>query len=192
MKLDENKLLERAKHGSERAFEELVRLYEARVFSYAMTLLGNRQDAEEVTQDVFVKVWRTLARFRGECSFSSWVMRITKNTATDALRARREPTVSLTAEDENGEEREMDLVDEDSASNPPAAFERDERIRLVRRAIRKLPHDQREILTLRDLYGYPYEEIARILQLESGTVRSRISRARQHLKKILESWNFSP
>ena len=119
-------------------------------------------------------------------------MRITKNTATDALRARREPTVSLTAEDENGEEREMDLVDEDPASNPSAAFERDERIRLVRRAIRKLPHDQREILTLRDLYGYPYEEIARILQLESGTVRSRISRARQHLKKILESWNFSP
>ena len=192
MKLDENKLLECAKHGSERAFEELVRLYEARVFSYAMTLLGNRQDAEEVTQDVFVKVWRTLARFRGECSFSSWVMRITKNTATDALRARREPTVSLAAEDENGEEREMDLVDEDPASNPSAAFERDERIRLVRRAIRKLPHDQREILTLRDLYGYPYEEIARILQLESGTVRSRISRARQHLKKILESWNFSP
>ena len=192
MKLDENKLLERAKQGSERAFEELVRLYEARVFSYAMTLLGNRQDAEEVTQDVFVKVWRTLARFRGECSFSSWVMRITKNTATDALRARREPTVSLTAEDENGEEREMDLVDEDPASNPSAAFERDERIRLVRRAIGELPRDQREILMLRDLYGYPYEEIARILQLESGTVRSRISRARQHLKKILESWNFSP
>lgn len=192
MKLDENKLLERAKHGNERAFEGLVRLYEARVFSYAMTLLGNRQDAEEVTQDVFVKIWRTLARFRGDCSFSSWVMRITKNTATDALRARREPTVSLTAEDENGEEREMDLVDEDPASNPSAAFERDERIKLVRRAIGELPHDQREILTLRDLYGYRYEEIAHILQLEDGTVRSRLSRARQHLKKILESWNFSP
>ena len=192
MKLDENKLLERAKHGNARAFEGLVRLYEARVFSYAMTLLGNRQDAEEVTQDVFVKIWRTLARFRGDCSFSSWVMRITKNTATDALRARREPTVSLTAEDENGEEREMDLVDEDPASNPSAAFERDERIKLVRRAIGELPHDQREILTLRDLYGYRYEEIAHILQLEDGTVRSRLSRARQHLKKILESWNFSP
>ncbi len=192
MKLDENKLLERAKHGNERAFEGLVRLYEARVFSYAMTLLGNRQDAEEVTQDVFVKIWRTLARFRGDCSFSSWVMRITKNTATDALRARREPTVSLTAEDENGEEREMDLVDEDPASNPSAAFERDERIKLVRRAIGELPHDQREILTLRDLYGYRYEEIAHILQLEDGTVRSRLNRARQHLKKILESWNFSP
>jgi RNA polymerase sigma-70 factor (ECF subfamily) len=192
MKLDENKLLERAKHGNERAFEGLVRLYEARVFSYAMTLLGNRQDAEEVTQDVLVKIWRTLARFRGDCSFSSWVMRITKNTATDALRARREPTVSLTAEDENGEEREMDLVDEDPASNPSAAFERDERIKLVRRAIGELPHDQREILTLRDLYGYRYEEIAHILQLEDGTVRSRLSRARQHLKKILESWNFSP
>lgn len=192
MKLDENKLLERAKHGNERAFEGVVRLYEARVFSYAMTLLGNRQDAEEVTQDVFVKIWRTLARFRGDCSFSSWVMRITKNTATDALRARREPTVSLTAEDENGEEREMDLVDEDPASNPSAAFERDERIKLVRRAIGELPHDQREILTLRDLYGYRYEEIAHILQLEDGTVRSRLNRARQHLKKILESWNFSP
>lgn len=191
MKLDEEKLLAQAKKGNERAFEGLVRLYEVRVFSYANSLVGNRQDAEEVTQDVFVKVWRSLPQFRGACSFSSWIMRITRNTATDRLRTRQEQPQPLFAENEDGELFALPLVDEDPEHNPPAAWDREERIQTVRRAIAALPPEQREILILRDLNGYSYAQLAEMLSLEDGTVRSRLNRARQNLKKILESWNFS-
>lgn len=190
--MSEEKLIAQAKKGNERAFEGLVQLYGKRIFSYAFTLLGNREDAEEVTQDVFVKVWRTLPQFRGECSFSGWLMRITKNACTDVLRTHRADTVPLTVTDGNGEETALPLVDEDPESNPPKALERAEKIATVRRAIAALPPDQREILTLRDINGYRYDEIAEILSLEDGTVRSRLNRARLNLKKILESWNFSP
>ena len=184
--------MEKAKRGNERAFEKLVRLYEARVFYCAISLVGNRQDAEEVTQDAFVKVWKTLSQFRGECSFSSWLMRITRNTATDRLRARREKTLSLYSEGADGVPYELSLIDEDPAHNPPRAYERDEKIAAVRRAIAALQPDQREILILRDLNGHTYAQLSEILGLEDGTVRSRLNRARLHLKEILESWNFSP
>ncbi len=188
----EEKLITRAAKGSERAFEALIRLYEVRVFSYAMTLIGNREDAEEVTQDVFVKVWQSLPLFRGEASFSTWIMRITRNAATDRLRARREETLPLYAEGEDGGEYELMIPDEDPDHNPPKAVAREETIETVRRAVANLPPDQREILILRDMEGYSYAALSELLEIEIGTVRSRLSRARENLKKILESWNFSP
>lgn len=192
MEKQEERLLRRAKRGDERAFEELVRLYEGAVFSYAVSMLGSRQDAEEVTQDVFVKLWRTTAQFRGACSVSTWIMRIARNAVTDRLRTRREETLPLYTENGAGEEYELPLIDEDPDHNPPQAHERAEKIATVRRAIAALPEDHREVIILRDLGGYSYAEIAEMLSLEDGTVRSRLNRARQNLKKILESWNFSP
>ena len=191
MQEKEYDLVRRAAAGSERAFEALVRMYERKVYAYAYRLLSNREDAEEVTQDVFVKLWRTLDRFRWECTFSTWILRITKNAATDALRRREDATEPLFREDEEGESYALSIADPAVDSNPVTAYEAKERRELLRRAIASLPPDFREILVLREMEGMSYADIAEFLSIEEGTVKSRINRARGALKKILKEWNFS-
>ena len=190
MQSEEYELIRRASEGEERAFEELVRAYERRVFAYAYRMLSNREDAEEVTQDVFVKVWRTLGRFRGDCSFSSWILKITRNTATDVLRRRQETVAPLFSEHPTDASFLPEPYDLSPASNPPEAYLKAEREETVARAIAALPPDFRQILLLREMEGLSYAEIGEVLSIEEGTVKSRISRARQALKKILTDWNF--
>ena len=190
MQEKEYDLVRRAANGSEAAFEAIVRLYERQVFAYAYRLLSNRQDAEEVTQDVFVKVWRTLPSFRWESALSTWILTITRNAATDLLRRREEPTESLWREDENGGEYAIPVADPSPESNPEEAYQCKERAELVRRGIAALSPDFREILLLREMQGLSYSDIAVVLSLEEGTVKSRINRARAALKKILKGWNF--
>lgn len=191
MQEKEYDLVRRAMKGNEPAFEALVRMYERQVFAYAYRLLSNHQDAEEVTQDVFVKLWRTLGSFRWESSFSTWILVITRNTATDLLRRRDEGTDPLWREGAEGEEYGVPIADASTDSNPEEAYLQKERVATVRRAIDALPSDFRDILCLRELQGLSYSEIAEVLSLEEGTVKSRINRARAALKKILKKWNFS-
>lgn len=183
-------LVRRAAEGDERAFEALVQMYEKTVYAYAYRMLSSREDAEEVTQDVFLKVWRTLSGFRWESSLSTWILRITRNAATDAIRRRNPTSESLYTADAEGEEYAIPVADATPESNPELAYEQKERRELVQRAIATLDTDFREILILREIEGLSYAEIASILEIEEGTVKSRISRARQNLKKILKEWNF--
>ncbi|MBR2927269.1 MAG: sigma-70 family RNA polymerase sigma factor [Clostridia bacterium] len=183
-------LWKQIKKGNEKAFEELLVRYENRVFAYAYHMLANHADAEDVTQEVFIKLWSATPQFRGEASLSTWIFRITRNACIDFLRQRREDVQSLYLQDEDGSSYQVDLVDEEIAHNPSAYFAREEQIEMVRAAIRELPLPYREILILRDYEGLSYEEIASLLSLELGTVRSRISRGRLKLKKILEGRNF--
>ena len=186
-------LIARAAGGDENAFSALLERYEKMVYNLAFQYTQNREDAADVTQDTFIKLWRTLGSFRGDCSFTSWVFRITQNTALDYLRKQTtHQTISLTVDDEDTGDhgRERDLVDDSPAHDPAASAERTERSAILQSAIASLRADHREILVLRDMQGFSYTEIAQMLGLEMGTVKSRISRARLQIKEFLEKRNF--
>ena len=184
-------LMRRAASGEDAAFESLVRHFEGMVYSFALQSLRRREDAEDATQEVFLKLWRTLGTWRDEASVKTYIMRIARNTVIDMIRRRNSrPTDSLTVEDDDGEESQLDIADTDTSSNPAADYARREQIEEVRRAIDELPPDHREIIILRDINGLSYDEIAEATGLYPGTVKSRLSRARNNLKEILKTRNF--
>ena len=185
-------LVEQAKNGDNAAFGQLVELYEKFVYNTACRTLTSSgcssSDAEDIAQASFMKAWRSLSSFRGDCTFSTWLFRITLNTAKDYIRSHiRHETVSLTLEDdENGEDYVADVPLTEGDEIPEEALDKKELILAVRRAIEQLPDDQKTVIILRDIDELPYNEIAARLQVEIGTVKSRINRGRQALKKLLE------
>ena len=178
---EERSVLERARRGDAGAFEEIVRENEQTVYRLALRQLGNREDAEDAAQEVFLKAFTGLSSFRGESKISVWLYRITCNVCTDVLRKRRD-SVSLSVETEEGE-LELELPDE--RFDPVALTERSDLRAQVGEALKKLPADGREILLLREIGGQSYEEIAETLSLDIGTVKSRIFRARKKLCALL-------
>jgi len=191
------RLVERAKAGDEDAFASLVNQYERFVYNAACRILSASAQpldmAEDVSQETFVKAWRNLGKFRGDCTFSTWLFRIAVNCAKDAVRsAARRPAASLSfagEEDEDGAS-EWDIPVTSGDTVPEDAVERRELILAVRRAVEALPEDQRQVVVMRDLSGLPYQEIADTLGIELGTVKSRLNRGRANLKTILENGNF--
>lgn len=186
-------LVELAKSGDNAAFGQLVEIYEKFVFNTACRTLTasncGTSDAEDIAQASFMKAWRSLSAFRGDCSFSTWLYRITLNTAKDHIRSHiRHETVSLTVEnDEDGEDFVADVPLTEGDEIPESALDKKELILAVRRAIDQLPEDQKTVIILRDIHELPYQDIAATLGLEIGTVKSRINRGRLALKSILES-----
>lgn len=177
--------------GDNEAFAELVRKYEKLVYNAAYQLLRSEDDALDVSQETFFKAYRSLNSFRGDCRFSTWLYKICRNAALDFLRAeQRRRTVSLTDDDEDSREGMLDLPDPDALADPQNRLEQQEERLAVRAAIQQLSDEHREILVLRDMEGYSYEEIAEMLDLELGTVKSRINRARRAVKDFLEKGNF--
>lgn len=190
-------LVDKAKGGDEDAFASLMDQYERFVYNVACRVLSaagqSLDQAEDISQETFVKVWRNLSGFRGDCTFSTWLFRIAVNCAKDSVRsAARHPASSLSyagEEDEDGM-TEWDIPVTSGDTVPEDAVERRELILAVRRAVESLPDDQRQVIVLRDLHGLPYQEISAVLGLELGTVKSRVSRGRANLKTILENGNF--
>lgn len=191
-------LVKRAKSGDTNAFSEIVTCYERFVYNTACRVLTasglSVADADDIAQDSLIKAWRSLSTFRGECSFSTWLFRVTVNTARDVIRTNaRRPVVSLTRSEDDDEEPEIWDVPVTSGDEiPEEAAERRETIEAVRRAVESLPDDQRQAIVLREIHGLPYDEISRILGAEVGTIKSRINRGRTNLKKILKNGNFFP
>lgn len=187
--------IERAARGDSDAFADIVAQYEHFVYNTAASVIKNAglspDLAEDVAQEAFIKAWRALSDFRGESSVSTWLYRITVNAARDAVRSHaRGSTVSMTREDDDFDTSEWDLPVTSGDTVPEDALEHAEVIRGVRRAIEMLPEDMRRIVILRDIDELPYEDIAEILGIELGTVKSRLNRGREKLKKILEDGNF--
>ena len=186
---EEGALIERVLAGDAESFESLVLEHQTNVYRLALRLTGNEADAADAAQDAFLKAYTSLATFRGESRFSVWLYRLTNNVCIDLLRRRRD-AVPLQTEDDEGSETELPLPDE--RWDPEALAQRAEDVRAVRAAMAALPADCREILTLREIGGLSYEELAASLGLELGTVRSRLNRARKKLAdELMKSGNFS-
>ena len=180
----EQAYIRRVLHGDANAFEPLVREHEKNVYNLALRTLGNAQDAEDVTQEAFLKAYRSLASFRGESKFSVWLYRIVTNLCLDALRAgKRRAAQSLTVESENGEDEELSVPDE--RFSPEHLLDRKLTREAVQRGLGQLSDEARQILLLREIQGMSYDEIAETLSLDLGTVKSRIFRARKRLCAFL-------
>ena len=176
----EEDLVRRAQSGDLDAFEALVRAHEKTVYNLALRMTGQPEDAEDMAQEAFLKVWRALPDFRWECKFSVWLYRIVSNVCLDRLRRQsKRQTVSLSVEDPDGEESEREIPDEQLS--PERLLERKLTREAVQRGLDTLPDEQRQILLLRELRGLSYEEIGEALALEPGTVKSRLFRARRKL-----------
>ena len=169
-------LVERLRVGDPVAFEELVRTYQHRVFGVAVRMLGNAAEAEEIAQEVFLRVHRSVGEFRGEAKLSTWLYAITSRLCLNRLASaeRRHPRAGA------------DALEDVPASDTGGGLEREEVTTALRQAIAALPEERRIVVVLRDVEGLSYEEIARALDLEPGTVRSRLHRARLDLKAKLE------
>jgi RNA polymerase sigma-70 factor (ECF subfamily) len=175
---DAPRFLDRLRAGDAPAFEELVMTYQHRVFGVALRMLGNRAEAEDVAQEAFVRAHRALGAFRGDAKLSTWLYAITSRLCLNRL-ASGERRMAR-----QGDDALLRLSD--AGPRPDAALERRELETALGRAIAELPEDRRIVVVLRDLEGLSYEEIAQVLELELGTVRSRLHRARAELKEKLE------
>lgn len=186
-----DKIVKSASNGDEMAFSQIVKIFQNEIYNMAMYITQNREDALDASQEVFIKLWRSLPGFRGECSIKSYIMKLTKNTSLDIVRKQsRNQSTSLTVENEKGDEVELDIADDSEDSNPEKSYLRQEKIQKVRDAIGKLDIDQRQIIIMRDINGMSYCEIADTLGINEGTVKSRLNRARSELKKILLEGNY--
>ncbi len=181
--------MESARQGGQEAFERLVRAYEKRVFALTLRMCGNAEDAAEAAQEAFLAVWQGLKFFRGEASFSTWLYRLASNACVDLLRreGRHRAAAGPSLNDE-----ELDLAAADPAPTPQEAAERAELRQQIEAGLQQLSLEYRQVLVLREMHQLSYEEIGQTLNLDPGTVKSRISRGRKRLRKILlENGNFS-
>jgi RNA polymerase sigma-70 factor (ECF subfamily) len=175
---DDSQLVDRVRRGDPRAFEELVITHQHRVFGVALRMLRNRAEAEEVAQEVFLRVHRSIDDFRGEARLSTWLYAIASRLCLNRLAASERRLAR------EGEETLGRLASGDD--DPADTLERSELEMALQRAIGELPDDRRLVVVLRDLEGLSYEEIAAALDVPLNTVRSRLHRARMDLKEKLE------
>ena len=180
--MDEKHILARARRGDLAAFEELVRRNEKRVYAVALRSSGSPEDAADITQEVFLRAWRSIEDFRGDSGFTTWLFRITANLCVDFARHRQaQPqTQPLTGEDDA--ERPIP----DPAPTPEEHLENSELGRELAAALGEVSEEHRRIVLLRDVSGLSYTEIAEVLEISEGTVKSRLSRARIALRTILQ------
>lgn len=179
----ENEIICSVLRGNVNDFEKLVTAYEKNVYNIALRMVGDPEDAADMTQETFIKAYRALSSFRGDSKFSSWLYRIASNVCLDFLRSRsRHPQVSLSTVDED-DRATFELPD--MRQNPEEQLMKKLSMEAVRRGLEQLPEQQRQILVLRELGGLSYAELAQTLGLEEGTVKSRIFRARKRLCALL-------
>ena len=188
---EEQRLIEAAQRGDVEAFNQLVRLYESRVYNLCYRMLGDADAAADVAQDSFISAYRNLHRFRGG-AFRSWLLRIATNACYDALRARkRRPSVSLDAGQEGDDDGPaFDIAD--PGESPDDTALRRELAAAIQQGIDQLPEEQRVVVILSDVQGLAYEEIAEVTNTNLGTVKSRLSRARARLRDILRAGELIP
>ena len=179
---DEAKLIKQVVDGDNEAFALLVKAYEDKVYNLCLRMCGDREEARDLAQEAFIKAWRGLRFYKHEAAFSTWLYRLTGNVCIDYLRRKkRRAAVSLTSSDE--EETQLEIPD-------PTPTPEEQTLDLSTRqavsdAMEKLEEDFRMVLTLRVVEERSYDEIAEIMDLKVGTVKSRLARAREKLKKIL-------
>ena len=185
----QREVIDGCKRGDGHAFLEIVLTYQKKVFNIAFRMLGNREDAKELSQEVFISVLESIKDLKDVLKFESWLTQITLNHCRNRWKylKRRQyfKTDSLNhpIETENGE---AERAIYSPSHNPETLFEKKMIREFVQRGLMKLKEDQRELIVLRDLLGYSYEEIGELFSLPVGTIKSKLHRARMELKEILE------
>ena len=190
MEKQEQQWVEAARQGDQSAFEQLVHLYEKRVLALTTRMCKNPADAEEAAQEAFLSAWQGLPFFRGDASFSTWLYRLASNACVDLLRreGRRQSAAGPSLNDE-----EVQLEVPDTAPAPQEQAERSELRQQIEAGLQALTPDHRQVLLLREMHQLSYDEIAQTLDVDVGTVKSRINRGRKQLRNfLLSSGNFSP
>ena len=191
--MTEEELIARAQQGDEDAFAQLLDAHQGKVYGLTLRLTGSPEDAMELTQETFFNAWRGLPSFHRDSKFSTWLYRLATNVTIDSCEKKNGAAAwrcpSLSVEDED-DQRVLDVPD--LRFTPQSEAERRELQEAVHRGLTQLSDEHRQVLVLRELNGLSYSEIAQVLNIEEGTVKSRISRARLALRKILlEDGNFS-
>jgi len=177
---DDAALLARLRAGDDQAFEELVTVYQHRLFGVALRMLGSRAEAEEIAQETFLRAHRALGEFRGEARLGTWLYAIASRLCLNRLAA---------GSRRHERSDEMALLQRPAeGADAAAALERTELQAALQEAVAALPEERRIVVVLRDLEGLAYEEIAEVLGLPLNTVRTRLHRARTDLKAKLERW----
>lgn len=184
--MSEEDLIRLCQKGDADAFEKLISVYEKRILNYCYKMMGNMPDAEDAAQEVFVKVFRFIQSFNNQSAFSTWLYRIASNVCLDLLRkAKRQNKGMVHINQQNDEGEDFTLSIEDTAPTPYEEAQLSEAHRELMKALDKLDAEQRKVILLRDVEGFSYDEIAQITGSATGTVKSRINRARRALQKIL-------
>jgi RNA polymerase sigma-70 factor (ECF subfamily) len=186
MQMDPATILTRCREGDELAWEVLVRQYQSRICAIAYTYVGNVDEARDLSQDIFVRIYRSLDSCREPERFGAWMIQVARNACRDHLRRRkaRPPAQDIPADEMLG------LADD--APNPEDAWMADARKRLIYKALQTLSSINREIILLKDMQGLALEEIARMLDVPLGTVKSRCNRARIELAKAVQDLGEGP
>ena len=180
--MDEARLIERATRGDAQAFNELMGAHERRMYAVAFRMCGTKEDAEDCLQEAMLRIYRSISTFKAQSSFGTWVYRITMNTCLDELRRRKNrPSTSLD-----------DMLDagwspSDTREGPEQRAVRSELRTGLEAMILELPEDMRSAVVLRDIQGLSYEDIARALDANVGTIKSRISRGREKLREKIQA-----
>ena len=171
--------------GEEALFEVLVRRYQTRVVAHVARMVGNRDDALDLAQEIFLKVFQALERYNAEYKFSTWLFRIAGNAAIDHLRKRRPRTVPLEIPDSESRSGVSAIEHESHVLDPYGELRNVQRGEAISRAIADLPPEFRELITLRHFGGLSYDDIARVKNMPLGTVKNKLFRARVVLKERL-------
>ncbi|MBX7174884.1 MAG: sigma-70 family RNA polymerase sigma factor [Pyrinomonadaceae bacterium] len=186
----ENEFIERLKAGEPQAFDELVTHYSANIYALLLRLTEDDEEARDLTQDTFLSALRAIKNFRGDADLKTWLYRIAVNESRNRFRwwkrRNRSSMISLDADAFN--QNPLSETISDSAKNPEEETLKRERERALRQALSELPANFREVIVLRDIQGLSYEEVASALETNVGTVKSRIARGREELRKKLSGF----
>ena len=195
MRLGERRLIRRLKARDESAFREMVRLYQDQVYNLVFRMLGNHEEAEDLSQDVFVTVFKSVDKFRGDSKFSTWLYRIAANQCKNRYKylARRQfhaakPLDEISERDAAGRDGGPVMPLQAQISEPDKIVEGHRLEQAIQREIAGLDEEQRLLVILRDIQGLSYQEMATITELPEGTVKSRLHRARMNLKDRLKKY----
>jgi len=181
----ENEIIQRVLGGDKNAFEGLVMANQKNVYNLALKMTRNEDDALDLSQEAFIKAFRQLGNFRGDSRFSVWLYRLTYNLCVDFLRKKPKTNViSLNYEDESGDTAPLEIPDLRNLPEDNAL--RNEMRKNITDSIKELPAKHREVIAMREITGMSYEEIALTLNINVGTVKSRLARARLSLIEILK------
>lgn len=182
--MSDEELVKKVKDGDIDAFEDIIKKYEKKIFSLIYNMLRNENEIEDIAQEVFIKVYKNLDKFHGDSSLYTWIYKIATNLCLDQIKKRKDIIYMDEKLRVNDDEVEIQIPSDEKTQDE--LYEQKELKQKLEKCIEKLPEKQRAMIVLRDIKGLAYDEIAEILELKLGTVKSQINRARLKLKELLE------